>query len=793
MFGFDWASAKYDVAGANWDFNIPIFTSAPADILRDRFDLMEGMSGWSHNDVMLGDNRGSTLGDLDANLSFDDHVLNAAGIDRIAGLRTWLGGALETLFGAGATAYRDGNLIMGGGGADQMMGRGGFDILDGDAWLNVRIRIMVNGTEYSAESLNSAQAAAGPFAGKVYAMGSDGRPDFSAPAFGGRSLTALLLDRTVNPGNMSIVREILTEAPGTARDTAIFAGNVDEYVIEGRGIQLGTSPLIQAAYDVNGDGFISVRDLGGVGRRAFDDTDLIRNIEDLRFANETIAIDRPMGINVNLALNVQSAPTGLPANGSVIGQMTAQGIAGTFALAAGSSPSFAMASDGTLSVVLPLGVNQAHQLDVVFTTGGLSRTERLQVVTGSNAVNIVAGSVNDDLVYGLGSNDVITGGDGNDVLFGQAGADQLSGGDRRDTLAGGAGNDTISGGAGDDLILFAWGDGNDAVDGGDGIDRIAITGTLANQTLTATWNGAVLTALAGFTSRVSVEEIHVDLLGSADTLAYAAASAGVTADLAAGTASGFTAIANISNVSGGGGADVLSGDAGANTLNGGGGADLLLAQADDAGDLYIGGAGFDRLDLSAHSADLSVDLSFSVATVTGTGSTLLRSDRVLAVEALVFGAGNDTALGSGVANSLAGGGGNDTLNGMNGNDTLDGGSGDDRLEGGAGIDLLTGGLGEDRFVFAAVSHSSVAGSDVITDFDLAGAPGGDLIDIGDAAGLPFLFIGTAAFAAGGTNQVRIFDNGTDTFVQLDTDTDTGAEAQIRLLGLHNLGAADFIL
>ncbi|TBN41999.1 heme peroxidase [Paracoccus subflavus] len=793
MFGFDWASAKYDVAGANWDFNIPIFTSVPAEILRDRFDLMEAMSGWNHNDVMLGDNRGTTAGGLDPNLAFDDHVLTGAGIDRIEGLRTWFDGALETLFGAGATTYRDGNIIMGGAGSDQMMGRGGFDVLDGDAWLNVRIRIRVDGNEYSAESLNSSQAAAGPFAGKVYAVGTDGRPDFSAPAFGGRSLTALLLDRTINPGDMSIVREILKAAPGTARDTAIFAGNVSEYEIEGRGFQIGTSPLIQAAYDVNGDGFISVRDLGGGGRAAFDDTDLIRNIEDLRFADETIAIDRPLGINVNLALNVQSAPTALPANGSVIGQMTAQGVIGTFALAAGSSSSFAMASDGTLSLVLPLGVNQTHQLDVVFTTAGLSRTERLQVVTGSNAVDIFAGSANDDLVYGMGGNDVITGGAGNDVLFGQAGADQLSGGDRRDTLAGGAGNDTVSGGAGDDLILFAWGNGNDAVDGGDGTDRIAITGTLANQTLSATWNGAVLTALTGFTSRVSVEEIYVDLLGSTDTLAYTAASAGVAVDLGAGTASGFTSIANISNANGGGGADVLSGSNVANTLNGGGGNDLLLAQSDDAGDLYVGGAGFDRLDLSAHSADLSVDLSFSVATVAGTGSTTLLSDRVQFVEALILGAGADMVLGSGVANSLAGGDGNDTLSGMNGNDSLDGGGGDDRLEGGAGLDLLTGGLGEDRFVFAAVSHSTVAASDVIADFDLAGAPGGDLIDIGDAAGLPFLFIGTAAFAAGGTNQVRITDNGIDTFVQLDTDTDTGVEAQIRILGLHNLGAADFLL
>ena len=130
MFGFDWASAKYDVAGVNWDFNIPIFTSAPADILRDRFDLMEGMSGWIHNDTLLGDNRGGTVGDTDAAGSFDDHVLTAVGIDRINGLRNWFDGALETLGGPGATSFRDGNLIMGGAGSDRMMGRGGFDVID---------------------------------------------------------------------------------------------------------------------------------------------------------------------------------------------------------------------------------------------------------------------------------------------------------------------------------------------------------------------------------------------------------------------------------------------------------------------------------------------------------------------------------------------------------------------------------------------------------------------------------------------------------------------------------------
>lgn len=790
MFGFDWASAKYDVAGADWDFNIPIFTTDPAAALRDRFNQIEGMSGWSLDDILLGDDRSGAAGGE----TFTDQILDGAGISRIAGLRGWLDGALGTLFGAGATTYRDGNIIMGGGGADQMMGRGGFDILDGDSWLNVRIRIRVDGTEYSAESLNSSQAAAGEFAGTVYNVGSDGRPDFSSPAFGGRSLASLLLDRSINPGQMSIVREILTEAPGSARDTAIFAGNVGEYAIEGRGLKLPGSPIIQAVYDVNGDGFISVRDLGGTGRAATDDTDLLRNIEDLRFADETIAIDTPLGLEANLALSTASYPAFLPASGSTIGQMTAQGIAGTFALAAGSSASFAMAGDGTLSLAAPLGRSQTHVLDLVFSAGRASGTERLTVTTGNPGGNALGGTAGDDLVYGLDGNDTIAGGDGNDVLFGQGHADSLAGGDRRDTLAGGAGNDTIDGGAGDDLILYGWGEGTDAVNGGDGTDRIAITGTTANQTLTASWNGSVLTSLAGFAARTSVEEIHVDLRGSADVLAYSAGSAGVAVDLGAGTASGFSSIANISVVRGGNGGDVLAGSAGTNTLNGGNGNDLLLAQADDAGDLYNGGDGFDRLDLSAYSADLSVNLSFATATVGGTGSTTSLSDRVQSIEALQLGAGADTAVGSNNrANGLSGGEGNDTLRGLGGNDTLDGGGDDDVLVGGAGLDLLTGGLGEDGFVFAAVGDSRVVASDVIADFEGAGSAGGDLLDIGGMAGPTFNFVGSAAFAGGGTNQVRVVQIGPDTFVQMDTDSDTGAEAQIRILGLHSLGADDFVL
>ncbi len=41
------------------------------------------------------------------------------------------------------STFRDGNILMGGDGNDFLRGRGGYDLLDGDAWLNVRIKIVI--------------------------------------------------------------------------------------------------------------------------------------------------------------------------------------------------------------------------------------------------------------------------------------------------------------------------------------------------------------------------------------------------------------------------------------------------------------------------------------------------------------------------------------------------------------------------------------------------------------------------------------------------------------------------
>ena len=123
---------------------------------------------------------------------------------------------------------------MGGDGSDFLRGRGGYDLLDGDAWLNVRIKIVHNGVTYSAESMNTDTSVMGVHAGLVFNVDANGHPDFNSPAFGGRSLNALMMDGTINPGSLSIVREILTDTtPDNDIDTAIYRGSMAEYDIEG--------------------------------------------------------------------------------------------------------------------------------------------------------------------------------------------------------------------------------------------------------------------------------------------------------------------------------------------------------------------------------------------------------------------------------------------------------------------------------------------------------------------------------------------------------------------------------
>ncbi len=134
MLGFDWATYRGETIAVDADMLVTGATAvnAPLNENRDRYDLIEGLSGTNFNDLLRGDNR--TAADLiDDGLTgvLNGHVLNAAGIARITGL--------AAILPPGATSWGDGNIILGGPGSDLIEGRGGDDILDGDRWLNVQL------------------------------------------------------------------------------------------------------------------------------------------------------------------------------------------------------------------------------------------------------------------------------------------------------------------------------------------------------------------------------------------------------------------------------------------------------------------------------------------------------------------------------------------------------------------------------------------------------------------------------------------------------------------------------
>ena len=188
-----------------------------------------------------------------------------------------------------------------------------------------------------------------------------------------------------------------------------------------------------------------------------------------------------------------------------------------------------------------------------------------------------------------------------------------------------------------------------------------------------------------------------------------------------------------------------------------------------------------------------------------TGATVCIGPGVL-IERAFGGSGNDTLTGNQANNtlygyagndSLYGNAGNDTLRGLEGNDRLVGGIGNDFLYGGRGLDTLFGNAGADRFQFAYLSDTTTASgsSDIIMDFNHAN---GDRIDLSaidsnsaSATNNMFTFIGTQSFTKPG--QARYTHGNGDTYVWLNTDSDSAAEALIRIDATLKLVAFDFIL
>jgi hypothetical protein len=149
------------------------------------------------------------------------------------------------------------------------------------------------------------------------------------------------------------------------------------------------------------------------------------------------------------------------------------------------------------------------------------------------------------------------------------------------------------------------------------------------------------------------------------------------------------------DLSGGSGDDEIRGGDGRDTIDGGPGLDRI--EGDDGDDLIDGGPGTDADLIDGGDGEDIVDYRRRTAPVRvalGTDEPdgeAGEDDRLVSIEGVVGGAGDDEMLGSEADDLLIGGPGDDVLRGAGGDDRLIDREGDNLLDGGPGDDVLTTG------------------------------------------------------------------------------------------------------
>lgn len=356
----------------------------------------------------------------------------------------------------------------------------------------------------------------------------------------------------------------------------------------------------------------------------------------------------------------------------------------------------------------------------------------IEIYRGSdNHGDFIRGSDGIEEIRGEGGNDSLHGALGDDTLIGGTGDDSLNGDGGADILEGGAGADIYHGGSENDRVTYfssiagvvvnlsttqqainsttiaalSARDGFGSVDifGTAEAGRSSVenaTGSLLSDSLIASENGSVLEGLAGadrlrglqgadtLNGGAGADQIDGGA-GTNDTATYVNDGAGVTASLAAGTATDGSAatdtLTGIENLTGSAHNDALTGNAVSNRLEGGGGIDVLDGKA--GADILVGGQGDDVyfvdsvLSASGPAPDQVIELGGGghdiVKTSVNYGSLDFAVSLAAEVEDLqllgtvVFGSGNamsNRLIGNSAANILDGREGADTFWGYAGND-----------------------------------------------------------------------------------------------------------------------------
>lgn len=400
----------------------------------------------------------------------------------------------------------------------------------------------------------------------------------------------------------------------------------------------------------------------------------------------------------------------------------------------------------------------------VFDTGGIdtldfSQTAASQVISLSSESlsSVLGGRHNVGIARGVVIENAISG-SGDDLLVGNWSDNVLTGGAGNDTLDGGYGKDTLYGGAGDDCYVIN-------IQTPFIIDDIGRNGILSNSGIDLSSNEFVTMDTARITSAGSREVTgnHRDNILEGNV--------------------------GDDSIHGGTGRDTIYGWSGDNKLYGGSEADLIIGWV--GRDTIFGGDGDDILSYAA--SHYAVNVNLATNRVRGGDA---HGDVISEIEGVVGSKSADTLRGSTAHNYF---------DGFLGNDIIYGGAGNDTIAGNGGKDSLYGDAGRDSFLFNRLQDMTTSAS--TTDVIFGFARGQDKIDLSAIDAITastgsddaFVFRGKGAFGTNPAGEVRFQQfnlSGTKndyTLVYLDTNSDRAAEGVIKVMGLHNFTAGDFIL
>ena len=247
--GWDWVTYYGETEGVDADFNFTLLQRPDVTAVRDRFDQLEGLSGGAGDDVLRGPNRA-----VEGEFAGDEeylHKMTEETLDLVDGLREMLYpdgmNFGQQFMRTGPEIDSDGfpSIIIGGQGSDLIEGRYGNDYLDGDAYLAADIAwVGPDGT------IIEQHASAAPY-------------------------RARLLNGTINPGDLEIIREIRYDDPGSgAVDTAQYQD-------------------IRSAYEITHirDGYWRIEHTGAVEAEESEGIDILNNIEILQFQDNCVLLD----------------------------------------------------------------------------------------------------------------------------------------------------------------------------------------------------------------------------------------------------------------------------------------------------------------------------------------------------------------------------------------------------------------------------------------------------------------------------------------------------------------------